>query len=60
MKIGDLVNIDNRVMHGAGYGIIIALHWNGDTNMVSVIINGDAFALPFYRHELEVVSGKRN
>ena len=60
MKIGDLVSIKNEVMYGGAYGIIVSLHWHGDTSMVTVVLSGDTIFIPFYIHELEVVNGKRN
>ena len=60
MKIGDLVSIKNEIMYGGAYGIIVALHWHGDTSLVTVVLSGDTIFIPFYIYELEVVSEERN
>jgi len=59
VKIGDLVKIKKKTMRDNGYGIVIAMHWSGDTGMVSVMLNGDITAWPFYKYELEVISENR-
>ena len=59
MKIGDLVKIKKKTMNDSGYGIVVAMHWSGDTSMVSVILNGDSTAWPFYKYELEVINENR-
>ena len=56
MRIGDLVKVDEKVMYKAGYGIVIALEWRGDKDVISVILIGESIPFPFYEHELEVVS----
>ena len=59
MKTGDLVKIRKKFHRTGGYGIVIALHWSGDTSMVSVILAGDISAYPFYKYELEVINGNK-
>jgi len=60
MKVGDLVKVKDSIMHQAGYGIVIALHWDYDINMVRVLLFGDTMVFPFYKNELEVINEKRN
>ena len=59
MQIGDLVKIRKRFHKTSTYGIVTALHWNGDTSMVSIVLNGDTSAYPFYKHELEIINEDR-
>jgi len=59
MQIGDLVKIRKRFHKTRTYGIVIALHWDGDTSMVSIILNGDTSAYPFYKYELEIINEDR-
>ena len=56
MKVGDLVKIKDSVMYCAGYCIIVSLHWKGNTNLVTVVLNPDLIMLAFRKNDLEVIN----